>query len=119
MGLGSGRKANSADVTGNRKCWIALGVSSAVAGLAARSWLVSNGPVSSPDITRSSGHAYEVFENRTSLSPSLFIGQTARTCQIAQQIPEILDQLYCYCECDKHLGHYSLLSCFVDSHAAT
>ncbi|MBI2999509.1 MAG: hypothetical protein HYY46_13835 [Deltaproteobacteria bacterium] len=39
--------------------------------------------------------------------------------QVAQEIPDILDQLYCYCECDKHMGHLTLLSCFVDSHAAT
>jgi hypothetical protein len=75
--------------------------------------------VFSPGTTRSSGDFHEIREKGTPFSPSLFVGQTARTYQIAQQIPEILDHLYCYCECDKHLGHYSLLSCFVDSHAAT
>ena len=119
MGLGSGRKANSANSTGNKKFWIALGAGSVVASLAAWSWLESHGPVFSPETTGSSRGVHEIRENGMPLSPSLFVGQTARAYQIVQEIPEILDQLYCYCECDKHLGHQSLLSCFVDSHAAT
>jgi uncharacterized protein YbaR (Trm112 family) len=57
-------------------------------------------------------------EKKPVLSPALFVGQTARAYRIAQEIPDILDQLYCYCECDKHLGHKSLLSCFTDDHGA-
>ena len=38
--------------------------------------------------------------------------------QVAHDMPEVLDQLYCYCECDKHSGHRSLLSCYTDHHAA-
>lgn len=104
MELGSGRKANSTNASVNRKFCTALG---AISGL-----------MFSPQTTRSSGGVHEVREKGTPLSPSLFVGQPARAYQIAQQSPEILDQLYCYCECDKHLGHHSLLSCFVDSHAA-
>lgn len=58
-------------------------------------------------------------ETRIPLVPSLFVGKTAMAYQVAQEIPDILDQLYCYCECDKHMGHVTLLSCFVDSHAGT
>ena len=58
-------------------------------------------------------------ENRTPLAPALFVGKTATAYQVAQEIPSVLDQLYCYCECDRHMGHATLLSCFVDSHAAT
>ncbi len=58
-------------------------------------------------------------ESRTSLSPALFVGKTAAAYQVAQEIPDVLDRLYCYCECDRHMGHITLLSCFVDSHAAT
>jgi hypothetical protein len=57
-------------------------------------------------------------EKKPVLSPALFVGQTAHAYRIAQEIPDILDQLYCYCECDKHLGHKSLLSCFTDDHGA-
>jgi hypothetical protein len=45
-------------------------------------------------------------------------GEAVRPHRIAQEIPQVLDEL-CYCEYDRHLGHHSLLSCFVDSHAAT
>jgi hypothetical protein len=58
-------------------------------------------------------------EIRTPLSPALFVGKTAAAYQVAQEIPDVLDRLYCYCECDRHMGHITLLSCFVDSHAAT
>jgi len=58
-------------------------------------------------------------ETKTPLSPALFVGKTARAYQVASEIPEVLDQIYCYCECDKHMGHSSLLSCFTDSHGAT
>ncbi len=67
--------------------------------------------------TVSSGYVRR--ETRTPLSPALFVGKTATAYQVAQEIPDILDRLYCYCECDKHMGHLTLLSCFVDSHAAT
>lgn len=58
-------------------------------------------------------------ETKTLLSPALFVGKTARAYQVASEIADVLDQIYCYCECDKHMGHLTLLSCFVDSHAAT
>jgi hypothetical protein len=37
--------------------------------------------------------------------------------QVAE-IPHIVDGLYCYCECSEHSGHYSLLDCYKDNHAA-
>ncbi len=58
-------------------------------------------------------------EARMPLSPALFVGKTAVAYGVAHENPEVLDQLYCYCYCDKHMGHRTLLSCFVDSHAAT
>lgn len=57
-------------------------------------------------------------ENKPILSPELFKGKTAYTYQIAKEIPEVLDSLYCYCNCQKHSGHKSLLSCYTDKHAA-
>ena len=119
MGLGGGGKANSADSTGNKKFCTALEATSALVDLAAWIPLGSKGPVFWPEITPSSGRVYEISETGMPLFPSLFMGQPACAYQIAREIPEILDQLYCYCECDKLLGHHSLLSCFVDSHAAT
>lgn len=57
-------------------------------------------------------------ETRATLQPSNFSGQTAHAYQAALEIPEVLDSLYCYCDCEKHSGHKSLLSCYVDEHAA-
>ena len=58
-------------------------------------------------------------ETRPTLDPALFVGKARLAHQVAREIPDVLDQLYCYCECDKHLGHKSLLSCYTDGHAAT
>jgi hypothetical protein len=99
------------------KALIVLGASTAVAGVAAWSWTGPSGR--SAGVAGGPSAAYERRELRTPLSPALFVGQTARAYEVAHEIPHILDQLYCYCECDKHLGHHSLLSCFIDSHAAT
>jgi hypothetical protein len=37
---------------------------------------------------------------------------------MAEEIPEVLDGIYCYCECSKHSGHYSLLECYESDHGA-
>lgn len=58
-------------------------------------------------------------ETRPTLSPARFVGKAAHAHEIAQEIPDVLDQLYCYCACDKHQGHKSLLSCYTDGHAGT
>jgi hypothetical protein len=58
-------------------------------------------------------------ETRPTLDPALFVGKAAAAHRVAREIPEVLDQLYCYCQCDKHRGHKSLLSCYTDGHAAT
>ncbi len=57
-------------------------------------------------------------ETRATLSPTLFSGDIARAYQAAQEIPEVLDALYCYCHCEKNFGHKSLLTCYVDTHSA-
>jgi hypothetical protein len=38
--------------------------------------------------------------------------------EMAAQIPGVLDGIYCYCDCSKHSGHRSLLTCFQDDHGA-
>ncbi len=57
-------------------------------------------------------------ETRATLSPDYFTGGTSKAYFVAGQIPEVLDSLHCYCECKKHLGHKSLLTCYVDGHAS-
>ena len=53
------------------------------------------------------------------LDPALFVGKAALAHRVAREIPDVLEQLYCYCGCDKSVGHKRLLSCFTDGHAAT
>lgn len=51
------------------------------------------------------------------LSPELFEGKAAKTYQIAKEIPEVLDHIYCYCpgNCPVKHEHKSLLSCYTDA----
>ncbi len=37
---------------------------------------------------------------------------------IAKKIPKVLVQQPCYCGCDKHFGHHSLLDCYTSTHTA-
>lgn len=39
--------------------------------------------------------------------------------KMANEVPDILYQLPCYCRCDMALGHKSLRSCYEDTHGAT
>jgi hypothetical protein len=103
----------------SRTLWAGGAVALFAGGFLLWGWLsvVEPGPLAKSESHAASGYVRR--EKRSPLSPALFVGQTARAYQVAQEIPDILDQLYCYCECDKHLGHVSLLSCFTDKHGAT
>jgi hypothetical protein len=76
--------------------------------------MVSSGLSSAPAVP-----AVARRETQPTLDPARFVGKVALAHQVAREIPDVLDQLYCYCYCDKHLGHKSLLSCYTDGHAAT
>ncbi len=52
------------------------------------------------------------------LAPEKFSGKQRLGYLAAQEIPQTLAQLPCYCHCDKGFGHKSLHTCFVDDHAA-
>ena len=58
-------------------------------------------------------------ETRPTLDPALFSGKAALAYQVAREMPDVLDQVRCYCACDAEYGHVSLLSCYTDGHAAT
>lgn len=81
-------------------------------------WVYANNSTRSADPQPRDGSAYVRRETKVSLSPALFVGKTETAYRVAEQIPDVIDHLYCYCECDKHSGHRSLLSCFTDNHAA-
>lgn len=59
-------------------------------------------------------------ENRETLSPVIFSDPfIAGMYQAARDIPHVFDSVKCYCYCDRDpFYHKSLLSCFVDKHAA-
>jgi len=42
----------------------------------------------------------------------------ARAYEIAHEIPGVLAQQPCYCYCDRHFGHSSLLDCYASTHTA-
>jgi Protein of unknown function with PCYCGC motif len=61
--------------------------------------------------------------NATQLAvmPAARYSQTPRTAQVyqmASEVPQVLDGMFCYCFCARTLGHYSLLDCFREDHAA-
>lgn len=57
-------------------------------------------------------------ETRSTLSPALFIGRIAKAYRVAREIPQVLDKIYCYCDCALNFDHKSNLTCFVDGHGA-
>ncbi len=75
-------------------------------------------PIAIKDVSAANIAALRGGETRPTLSPALFIGKGARAYKIARENPELLDSIYCYCNCKKSIGHRSLLTCFVDKHAA-
>ena len=53
------------------------------------------------------------------LSPALFTDQAAREAyQAARDVPEVLEQLPCYCGCMQTHGHKNNLFCFMDEHGS-
>lgn len=54
------------------------------------------------------------------MDPAAFAGydRVRETYRMAAEIPQVLDGLYCYCDCSKHSDHYSLLDCFASDHGA-
>ncbi len=57
-------------------------------------------------------------EMRSTMTPAYFFGKTAKAYEAAKEIPEVLDGIYCYCDCQKNHGHKSLLTCYVDRHGS-
>ena len=60
-------------------------------------------------------------ETRPVLNAAMFVsGRASLAYAVAKKYPEVMDQVYCYCKCDRPpFNHKSLLSCFTDSHGAS
>jgi hypothetical protein len=56
--------------------------------------------------------------NSLTLDPDLFQGEVRQAYLVAQNHPELLAQLDCYCGCEQHQGHKNLLDCFRTNHGA-
>ena len=52
------------------------------------------------------------------LSSQRFFGVASRAYKAAADIPDVMDSLYCYCNCMIHSGHKSLKTCFTNEHGA-
>ncbi len=98
--------------SGSAAPWIVIGLSLLVGvGILVGSNLPSGTehPVPRPEI------------NGETVIPASRYMEYARVSAVYQQAREIaptLDGLYCHCDCSKHSGHRSLLSCFESDHAA-
>lgn len=71
------------------------------------------GPIAGTDLNALRGG-----EIRPTLEPAYFGGKAGEAYRAAREIPDVLDHLYCYCECEVNQGHKSLKTCYVDLHAA-
>lgn len=60
-------------------------------------------------------------ETRATLDPGQFNDARVKEAyRVAKEIPWVLDSIYCFCMCKESptFRHKSLLSCYVDNHAA-
>ncbi len=60
-------------------------------------------------------------ETRATLDPGQFSDARVKEAyRVAKEIPWVLDSIYCFCMCKESptFRHKSLLSCYVDNHAA-
>jgi hypothetical protein len=103
-----------------RPLYIFLALVAGVASLITGGYFLSQRekpPQASPERARLGKENIRRREDRPTLSPGRFTGKIREAYEIARAIPEVLDQLYCYCSCQS-IGHKSLLSCYVDDHAS-
>jgi uncharacterized protein with PCYCGC motif len=69
--------------------------------------------------THQAGEAQAVSDLRKTLDPMQFAGEVREAYKVAQENPDLLAQLHCYCGCDRTNGHKNLLDCYRDHHAAS
>jgi hypothetical protein len=51
------------------------------------------------------------------LSPEMFTGKVAQVYQMAQKVPELVEQMPCYCGCYVSEQHRNNLDCYTDRHS--
>src|SRR5437870_3424523 len=89
-----------------------LGIA-AIAILAAIAWISLRGTNEPGDDSAAAVKSADV------LSPTLFSDEKTRAAyQVAKDIPEVLEQLPCFCGCMTSFGHKNNLFCFKDQHGS-
>jgi hypothetical protein len=89
-----------------------LGIT-AIAILAGIAWVSLRGTNEPADDSSAAAKSAEV------LSPTLFTDEKTRAAyQVAKDIPEVLEQLPCFCGCMTTVGHKNNLFCFKDQHGS-
>jgi hypothetical protein len=113
-----------------RKLKLALGSAAAVAAIVCTYWISRSSPAhTSADAREESGLPSGVppfFATEeaaqplpVTLSPELFRNALGfEAYRIAKNIPGVLAQQPCYCNCEAGFGHRSLLDCYRENHAA-
>ena len=85
----------------------------AVGILAAIAWVSLRGTNDPGENTSAAAKSADV------LSPTLFNDERTRAAyQVAKDIPEVLEQLPCFCGCMTSFGHKNNLFCFKDQHGS-
>lgn len=85
----------------------------AVAIMAGIAWVSLHGTGESTSESTAISKSAEV------LSPTLFNDEKTRAAyQVAKDIPEVLEQLPCFCGCMTSFGHKNNLFCFKDQHGS-
>lgn len=121
QGTGEKKQGVAAPETAvSRRRWLGIAFGAVVAlGLGATALVRRNRPsVALAPQTSGTAEPYKLRETQPVLSAGLFSGAAAVAYQRAAEIPQVLDQLYCYCRCKENFGHKSLLTCFATRHGA-
>ena len=96
--------------TKQQNVWLTV---AAIVALAVITWVSLRGTTQPPE---------DVVENAKSadvMSPALFTDGKARAAyQVAKDIPEVLEQLPCFCGCMMNFSHKNNLFCFKDQHGS-
>ena len=85
----------------------------AVAIMAGIAWVSLRGT------SESTSESTAISKSAGVLSPTLFNDEKTRAAyQVAKDIPEVLEQLPCFCGCMTSFGHKNNLFCFKDQHGS-
>ena len=92
-------------------------IAAAVVFLGGIAWY-SLRPTDAPPAEAQRGQTSAPAAQLVTLSPGMFLGSAREAYQVAKDIPEVLQQLQCYCGCKESAGHQNNLYCFTDGHGA-